>query len=149
VRRLGGLLRRVADRADSAGALRRTPWSFTIEESLGAVFNEEDLGCPVWACGDDYSRASAEKRFPKGLDSVEWVTIGVRTEPGRVMVLGSADVPVHQFSRQARGHARYGTGRIPRWAILLNCEMRTFVQSFGPDYPSALKDMFGRGGRPG
>jgi hypothetical protein len=162
MRRLGGLLRRAADRVDSAGALTETPWSFTLEDHIGVVLNQDGKGCPVLVSGPrDYQRAIDEHRIPAGsLDAVEWVTVGVRAEPGRVMVLGSADIlqdPV--WSRQQRGLDLYAPGvlapgqarvaRIPRWAIILKCEMRTFVQVFDRDYPSALKAMFDRGGRPG
>ena len=174
MRRFGGFLRRVADRVDLDGAVAETPWSFTLEDHVGVVFNQDSKGCPVlvrWA--RDYQRATDERRIPaKSLDTVEWVTVGVRTADDQVMVLGSADIlldPV--WSRQQRGLDLYAPGvlapetarhnqttftsggarvaRIPRWAIILKCEMRTFVQVFDKDYPTALKAMFDRGGRPG
>jgi len=152
----------VADRVDQDGALTETPWSFTLEDHIGIVFNQDGKGCPVLVRGArDYQRATDEHRIPAGrLDTVEWITVGVRTEKDQVMVLGSADVlqdPV--WSRQQRGLDLYAPGvlapgqarvaKIPRWAIILKCEMRTFVQQFDKDYPSALKAMFERGGRPG
>jgi hypothetical protein len=164
MRRLGGALRRWADRVDRDGAPKLTGWSFTFEQHLGAVFNQEGVGCPVWYRGDqDYQRAYDEHRIPEGqLDTVEWVTVGVRSDEDRVMVLGSADVLMDpQWSRQQRGYDELPpnvhamtpyeprAAKIPRWAILLKCEMRTFVQVFGDDYPSALKEMFSRGGRSG
>lgn len=166
MRRLGSFLRRAADRVDLAGAPRATSWSFTFEDHLGVVFNQDGKGCPVWVSGDsDYQRAHDEHRFPSGrMDTVEWVTVGVRVDPDQVMVLGSADILLDpQWSRQQRGHdelppdpaaltpsfAKPRTAKIPRWAIILTCEMRTFVQVFSEDYPSALREMFSRGGRSG
>lgn len=166
MRRLGGTLRKWADRIDRDGAPKRTGWSFTFEERLGAVFNDRGRGCPIWYWGDrDYQRAHDETIFPKYsgevAEQVEWVTVGVRVEENRVMVLGSADVRGADFRREMRGHStlpanpRALTGyepraaKIPHWAILLKCEMRTFVQVFGDSYPEALKEMFNRGGRSG
>lgn len=166
MRRLGSALRKWADRVDWEGAPKRTGWSFTFENHVGAVFNQEGVGCPVWYWGNqDYQRAHDESAFPEYTgemaEQVEWVTVGIRVEPNRVMVLGSADVRDSRISHEMRGHDEYApafrtlalyrprVAKIPRWAILLKCEMRTFVQVFGDSYPEALTEMFSRGGRSG
>jgi hypothetical protein len=57
-----GLLRRIADRLDPAGAPRgMSGFSFTFERGEGIRFREDGRGCPLWYLGDDdYERAHAE-----------------------------------------------------------------------------------------
>lgn len=165
VRRLGGLLRKWADRVDLAGAPKMTAWSFTIEDSAGVVFNQDRRGCPVWFVGDAaYDRAHAEQQWTDvDLERPEWITVGYRTMTGEVLVLGSADLTETQLSRRMFGYdelppdpvaltpslAKPRAARIPRWHILLNCRMKTFVQVTGKDYPDAVQKMFGKAGRSG
>lgn len=56
-----GLLRRIADRIDYAGAPRAIGYTFTFEQGEGLRFREDGKGCPLWYLGDDdYERAHAE-----------------------------------------------------------------------------------------
>jgi hypothetical protein len=58
VRRLGRLLRRLADAIDYEGTPRPTHWSFTWEPGRGAVFWENGPGCLLWYVGEaEYLRA--------------------------------------------------------------------------------------------
>ena len=60
-----GLLRRIADRLDPAGAPRSTGWSFTYERDTGVYWRDDRKGCPVWYLGDaDYDRAYDEAGVP-------------------------------------------------------------------------------------
>jgi len=60
--RLGAFLRKWADRLDDAGAPKRTPYSFTFENSAtGVMLRHDRRGCPLYYVGeDDYARAHAE-----------------------------------------------------------------------------------------
>lgn len=60
-----GLLRRVADRLDPAGAPRAMGFSFTFERGEGIRFRDDRRGCPIWYLGDDdYERAHDEAGGP-------------------------------------------------------------------------------------
>lgn len=64
-----GLLRRIADALDPAGAPRSTGMSFTFEPYTGLVIRRDGKGCPLWYLGrDDYERAYAETGQPVGRD---------------------------------------------------------------------------------
>jgi hypothetical protein len=150
MKRTATLLRRVANRIDKLGAPRRTGWSFTIEEGLGAVFNRDGKGCPVYYNGEaDYRRAHDESRFPDGPYDMEWVTVGFRDQ-GEVTVLGSADISARSFTRAMTGYDEVDfsgsprVGKIPRWVIGLTFTLRTWVQVNGKDYPEAVKSLFDR-----
>jgi hypothetical protein len=153
---------------DWAGAPKATPWSFTFEDHAGVVFNQDGKGCPVWVNGVfDYTRAHEEKRWAGvDLETPEWVTVGYRVIGGahgeEVLVLGSADLTevslgrrmhgydsVEPFSSQIPDYAKLRAAKVPRWHILFNCRMQTFVQVTGKDYPAAVQQMFGKAGRSG
>ncbi len=165
---LASLFRKWAYRLDYAGAPKCTPWSFTIEDGVGIVFNTDRKGCPVWFYGDlSYQRAYDEARWGKvHLEKPEWLTIGYRTAGGmdgeEVLVLGSADLAVSSLTRKMEGYdefapfsvrvpdfARPRMAKVPRWSITLNCKMQTFVQVTGKDYQDGVTKMFGRAGRSG
>lgn len=155
MKRTGAWLRRLADRIDHDGAVQRSSWSFTFEQHLGIVFNEDDAGCPLWYFTADFPRAHDETRFTEGLDTPEWVTIGFRGPEGLV-VFGSADIPGAVLSRRMDGYAKIPVHRedgpvakVPRWVITLNCEMRTWVRVPGATYPAAVAALFGKTGGTG
>lgn len=59
--RLGAWLRKWADRLDDAGAVKRTPFSFTFESGPGVKLRQDGRGCPLHYVGEtDYARAHAE-----------------------------------------------------------------------------------------
>lgn len=56
-----GLLRRIADRIDHAGAPKGMSYSFTFECGEGIRFRDDGKGCRLWYLGDDdYERAHTE-----------------------------------------------------------------------------------------
>jgi hypothetical protein len=61
-----GLLRRIADRIDYAGAPRAmSNYSFTFERGEGIRIRRDGKGCPHWYLGeDDYERAHREADNP-------------------------------------------------------------------------------------
>lgn len=60
-----GLLRRIADRLDPAGAPHGMGYSFTIEDGEGIRLRGDQRGCPLWYLGDDdYQRAHDEADRP-------------------------------------------------------------------------------------
>lgn len=72
-----GLLRRIADRIDPAGAPRATGRSFTFELHEGIRFRDDGRGCPLWYLGEaDYLRAHDES--DTGAPRVDWASIGRR-----------------------------------------------------------------------
>lgn len=71
-----GLLRRIADRLDYAGAPKHTDHSFTFEHGEGIRFRDDGRGCPLWHLGDDdYARAHAEADKPT--PKIDWKTMTV------------------------------------------------------------------------
>lgn len=153
-----------ADRLDFDGAPKQTSWSFTIEDQVGVVFNQDKAGCPVWHYGNaDFERANSESRWGGvDLEKPEWATVGYRTVGNEVLVLGSADISQSVLSRRMEGFdefapfsgkvpdfARVRNAKVPRWTVTVNCRMRTFVQVTGRDYQQAIGSMFGKAGRSG
>lgn len=70
-----GLLRRIADRIDDAGAPHAmSTYSFTFERGEGIRFRDDGKGCQLYYVGtDDYERAHAEADKPA--PRVDWAAL--------------------------------------------------------------------------
>lgn len=76
-----GLLRRIADRLDPAGAPRSLGHSFTFELGEGIRFRDDGKGCPMWYLGEsDYDRAHEES--DTDAPWIDWSTMTLRHRRG-------------------------------------------------------------------
>ncbi len=89
-KRLGCLLRDLADRIDRDGAPKLTGWTWTFEAGRGICFREDGKGCGVAYLGsEEYDKAHAEADNPP--PRVDWKALAAGRPPHAVPPRGHAN----------------------------------------------------------